>query len=129
MGFVLSEQRVSEDQLQRFRALMETVGWKSAPNRAYQTADVTREIPGYARAFFLKLPPHSELHPHVDAGDCRTDHIVLQTNLKALNWWIEGDEKRSTHMQAGFRFCVNRTIRHWATNAGNTDRIHLLLEY
>lgn len=115
--------------MQRLTDLLKGTTWKVVGGRAYQTSDVTDAIPGFSRAFFLKLPPHSELHPHVDAGDCRTDHIVMQTNPKALNWWIEGDEKRSTHMQAGFRFCVNRTIRHWATNAGNTDRIHLLLEY
>lgn len=103
--------------------------WKSADGRAYQTADVSAAYPDYRRAFFLKLPPGAALHPHVDAGDCATDHIVISTNPACLNWWRDESGDHAMHMEQGQRYTVNRTVLHWSTNDGETDRIHLLLEY
>ena len=101
--------------------------WKVGVGREYLTAMV--EPPdGYKRAFFLKLPPGASIHRHTDAGDCESEHIVIKTNAKALNWWTDATGEHSQHMKAGVRYRVNRTLEHWATNDGKTDRIHLILE-
>jgi hypothetical protein len=108
--------------------VLKKANWEIAAGRDYQTYDIT-EGSGYYRAFFLKLPPHSKLHRHVDAGDIKTDHVVIQTNEHCLNWWMDGETERSEHLKHGHRYNVDRTVLHWATNDGDTDRIHLLLEY
>lgn len=102
--------------------------WEAPANR-YHTSDVSNRFPEYKRAFFLKLPPHSAIHRHVDANDVNTDHIVIKTNAQCRNWWVEGGAELSMHMGEGKRYTVNRGLEHWATNDGETDRIHLLLEY
>lgn len=102
--------------------------WEAPPNR-YHTLEASHLFPGYKRAFYLKLPPGTGIHRHVDAGDVETDHIVVQTNPQCLNWWVEDGEEKSMHMEQGKRYKVNRTCLHWAENNGDTDRVHLLLEY
>jgi aspartyl/asparaginyl beta-hydroxylase (cupin superfamily) len=115
-------------QAEWLQSLLKELEWEAPPNR-YHTADVSHLFPGYKRAFFLKLPPGTGIHRHVDCGDCNTDHIVVQTNPQCLNWWIEDGEEKSMHMEQGKRYTVDRTCVHWAENNGPTDRIHLLLEY
>jgi aspartyl/asparaginyl beta-hydroxylase (cupin superfamily) len=105
--------------------------WEIVDGRGYQTLDVSHLFPPpFKRAFYLKLPPGTQLHKHRDAGDVQTDHIVIQTNPNCLNFWIdeEGNEQ-FLHMEQGKRYTVDRTLMHWAVNDGETDRIHLLLEY
>lgn len=106
---------------------LQGVSWKVAQGRDYQTAFIPAPQ-GYSAAFFLKLPPHTDLHRHVDAGDRETEHIVVQTNPQALNWWVDANGEHFQHLQAGRRYVVDRTVEHWATNHGETDRIHLILE-
>lgn len=112
------------------QALSAPQEWEIVPGRGYQTLDLAAAFPGYKRAFMLKLPPGTALHRHVDAGDVETDHVVIATNPKALNWWIDANGvEQSMHMELGARYRVDRTLTHWAENTGGTDRIHLLLEY
>lgn len=130
MSFVTDMRQVSDAEMGVYRRLLDSAVWKVADGRDYQTADVTPHVPGTKRAFFIKLPPEGVMHPHVDAGDCRTDHIVMTTNPNAFNWWndnVNGFD--SLHMEQGWRYAVDRTIEHWATNGGDTDRVHLLVEY
>jgi hypothetical protein len=104
--------------------------WKVSVGRAYQTMDLSDLYPAtYKRAFFLKLPAHTELHRHTDTGDCETEHFVLQSNAQCLNYWMEDGIEHSMHMEQGKRYKVNRRLMHWAHNDGETDRVHLLLEY
>lgn len=103
--------------------------WEAPANR-YHTLDVSHLFPDYKRAFYLKLPAGTGIHRHVDAGDVETDHIVISTNPQCLNWWIDEDGNEcSMHMEQGKRYRVNRKLMHWSHNGGDTDRIHLLLEY
>jgi len=125
--FAVIKGSVSADQMQAYAALLSSADWEIVRGRGYQTYDVTDKLP-YYRAFFLKLPPHTELHRHVDAGDVETDHIVMQTNQQCLNWWMDGNKEQSEHLEQGFCYWVDRTVLHWATNHGDTDRIHLLIE-
>lgn len=119
----------NELDLEDIRKIMACAEWEIVPNRDYQTADVFPMFPGYSRIFFLRLPPNGVLHRHVDCGDCKTDHIVVETNPQALNWWMENGLETSMHMEEGKRYTVDRTVLHWATNYGPTNRTHLLLEY
>lgn len=129
MSFVLDSRPIGEAELGVYRRLLAGAAWKVAPGRDYQTADVTDQVAGVKRAFFLKLPPGAALHKHVDAGDCRTDHIVMQTNPGAMNWHEVDGVTACEHLAEGWRYAVDRTIPHWATNDGNEDRIHLLVEH
>jgi len=119
---------VPDDEIETLAGIAMLKDWEKPPNR-YHTADVSDIFPEYKRAFFLKLPPHSGIHRHVDAGDCETDHIVIVTNPKCLNYWVDEDGEHAMHMEYGNRYTVNRKLEHWAQNDGETDRIHLLLEY
>lgn len=101
--------------------------WKAVAGRDYQTAFIAPPD-GYKRAFYLKLPPRSQMHAHVDSDDCVTEHVVIQTNEHCLNYWRDSEGDHSQHMEQGKRYLVDRSVLHWAINAGDTDRVHLILE-
>ena len=115
---------VGSGEIARLARLATDATWEIVEGRGYQTAFI--DYPGSIRAFFVKLPPGAAMHKHRDCGDCQTDHVVISTNDKCFNWW---DEDQSVHMEAGKRYTVDRTLLHWATNDGETDRVHLLVEY
>lgn len=96
--------------------------WKS---RGYDTAVFGVPV----RAFLLRLQPGAAIHPHVDADDVETLHFVLQTNDGARNYWVDDSGEHSMHMEQGKVYRVNRKILHWAVNNGETDRVHLLMEF
>lgn len=93
--------------------------------RGYDT--FTFEVP--VRAFLLRLQPGASIHPHIDADDVETYHFVLQTNERARNCWRDESGEHSMHMQQGKVYRVNRKLEHWAVNDGDTDRVHLLVEF
>jgi hypothetical protein len=111
--------------------------WYSPPGRKYLTAeaDITHPLlAGAARAFFIKMTPGSCVHRHrdppgvVDFYD--TDHIVCSTNDRAFICWEDEAGEHSMHLDMGKRYrIVDRGLMHWAVNEGDTDRIHLLIEY
>lgn len=104
--------------------------WKDIPARAYMHAEVTDFWEPCSRAFFILVPPRGEIHRHSDeAIKGITHHLVFQTNPHCLNWWMEDGYARNCHLAAGHRYIVQREPVHWATNEGETDRIHLLVEY
>ncbi len=117
---------VDELELSAFTMAAKHASWKAPKGREYQTAFIPAPD-GYKSAFFVKLPPHTAIHAHVDAGDCETEHVVIETNPKCWNFWLDGKEKKQ-HMHAGNRYLVDRKVLHWASNDGDTDRVHLLLE-
>ena len=119
------EREITADAVADMAALLNGAEWEVVNGRGYQTVDVSDKLPDFKRAFFVKLPPGTSMHKHVDCGDCQTDHVVITTNPQCLNYW--GNDP--IHMEVGKRYTVDRTIEHWAVNDGDTDRIHLLLEY
>lgn len=125
MSFILSKSDVGAVELSKYDAMLQQALWKAPEGRGYHTADVTLLVPGVKRAFFLRLPPGGYISKHVDANDCETDHIVMQTNMACVNYWDGGE----AHMEQGKRYTVDRGIPHWAVNNGDTDRVHLLVEY
>jgi hypothetical protein len=123
--------QLTSEQMSRLQYLSDTAHWRDIPARHYITADVPDFWEPCNRAFFILVPPKGEIHRHNDeAIKGITHHLVLKSNPKALNWWIDekGDE-RSIHLEEGHRYIVERDPVHWATNEGETARIHLLVEY
>lgn len=108
-------------------------GWHQPPGRQYHTAEASGARFGAARAFFIKMEPYTAVYRHrdppgvVDFYD--TDHLVLATNPRAFICWDENGEHR-VHLELGKRYRIlDRGVLHWAVNEGDTDRIHLLIEY
>lgn len=61
---------------------------------------------------------------HVD-GENKKLHIPFQTNPRAV--FTFGDNlERSYHMELGKIYLINPSVPHGTSNAGETDRIHLL---
>jgi aspartyl/asparaginyl beta-hydroxylase (cupin superfamily) len=120
---------LTAEDMARLADLAATAPWREVPGRKYDTADVVFWEP-CQRAFFIRVPPKGEIHRHHDAFiPGTTHHLVLHTNPAALNWWMEGRTEVAMHLEQGKRYHVDRTGLHWATNQGDTDRIHLLVEY
>lgn len=104
-------------------ALEVELPWKC---RGYDTAALGDPL----RAFFVRLRPGERIHRHRDADDVDTLHLVVQTNEQARNFWIDPElGEQSMHMEQGKVYRVDRSLEHWAENAGPTDRVHLLLEF
>jgi hypothetical protein len=128
MDFATQVGPLSDDEMIRLQRLARNARWHDV--RRYLTAEVTDFWQPCQRAFFILVPPRAEIHRHSDeAIKGITHHLVLQTNPKCLNWWVEDGDERSVHLKAGYRYIVQREPIHWATNDGVTDRIHLLVEY
>jgi hypothetical protein len=101
---------------------LDELNWKKVPGRDYTTASASR-------AFFISIPAGGQLHRHVDAGDVISYHVVIQTNEQAENFWLEDGKEHVMHMEAGKMYRVDRTLEHWAVNGGDSDRVHLILEF
>lgn len=119
-------------------ALAKITHWNRPPGRQYDTAEVTDLSPaflaGASRAFFIKMQPGACVYRHRDpievTANFDTDHIVVTTNDKAFICWEDEGGDRSVHLDLGKRYrIVDRGVKHWAVNDGETDRVHLLIEY
>ncbi len=114
----------------KLKRLFQSAPWREVPGRKYDTADVTFWEP-CERAFFIRVPSKGEIHRHHDAFiGGTTHHLVLQTNEGCENWWVDEDgTEKVIHLKSAHRYQVERSPMHWAYNKGQTDRIHLLVEY
>jgi hypothetical protein len=130
MTFAERVSSLTTGEMAGLRQLAARAKWRDLPGRQYRTAEVSDYWEPCDRVFFVLLPPRAEIHRHNDeAIKGITHHLVLQTNPQCLNWWLEDGQERSCHLEAGSRYAVHRAPVHWATNEGETDRIHLLVEY
>lgn len=122
--------KISAERMTDLRRLVKEARWREIPSRRYDTADV-EFWENCERAFLIRIPPGGYIPRHHDTFiSGTTHHLVIQTNAGCLNWWIDTkDQERSIHMQSGYRYIVAREPLHWAENKGQTDRIHLLVEY
>lgn len=127
-----------DDRAAAVEVLARVSGWHKPPGRLYETAEATNiEHPllaGSARAFFIKMSPGSQVHRHRDPPGVvdfyYTDHIVVSTNDRAFICWEDEGTDKSVHLDLGKRYRItDRGVLHWAVNDGDTDRIHLLIEY
>lgn len=127
MSFAEQAGTLSESEMDILHTLASRAQWRGI--RGYLTAEVSDFWEPCKRSFFVKIPPKGQIHRHSDSVPGITHHLVLQTNPGCLNWWLEDGEERSIHLESGSRYVVQRDPVHWATNEGETDRIHLLVEY
>lgn len=127
----------ADDHAAAMEVLTQVKQWHQPPGRAYHTAEATGIdhplLEGASRAFFIKMEPGTNVYRHRDPPGVTdfydTDHIVLSTNDKAFICWDDGEERR-VHLDLGKRYrIIDRGVLHWAVNDGDTDRIHLLIEY
>jgi hypothetical protein len=89
------------------------------------------------RFIVVNLPAGEIIQPHKDATKAEEDdmtslkvdsriHIPIQTN-KDVHFGI-GD--KIVHMNVGEIWEINNHYhRHWVKNEGNTDRLHIILDY
>lgn len=125
-----------DDHAAALEVLAQVTQWHRPPGRLYDTAEANIDHPmlqGASRAFFIKMVPGSNVYRHRDPPGVvdyfYTDHIVCSTNDRAFICWEDGTE-RSVHLDLGKRYrIVDRGVLHWAVNDGETDRVHLLIEY
>lgn len=127
--------KLSSGEMRALAALARTARWRERqqPDRLYYTAEVPRAEfwEKCDRAFFLLLPGGGVIHRHTDVAiKGITHHFVLATNDGCVNYWLDDQgRERQVHMEAGHRYDVLRAPVHWSRNDGDTDRIHLLVEY
>ena len=76
------------------------------------------------RALLVKLTAGESIRPHVDI--CRRIHIPIQTNEDCF--FTVGDDKRN--LRLGELWEINNDKqKHSVDNFGNTDRIHLIVDW
>jgi hypothetical protein len=136
MDFAIDLHR--DDYAAALRVLARVSQWNKPPGRNYWTGEADLDNPlldGAARAFFIKMEPHTDVYRHRDPREVwenfNTDHIVVSTNDQSFICWEDhlGIAHRQ-HLDLGKRYrIVDRGLLHWAVNDGDTDRIHLLIEY
>lgn len=85
---------------------------------------------GYpVRALFARLPPDARVHPHSDAGFSLTNshrvHLPVVTHPNA--WFTVGGETRA--VPYGELWEINNQREHSVHNAGDRDRVHLLVDW
>lgn len=133
MDFAIDLNR--DDRVAALEILLTIQGWQKPAGREYFVAPVLLNHPllaGARRAFFLKIEPGGMIHPHTDSASENfvTDLIVVDTNKRCRTYWQVDINTYSMRLEQGHRYrMAQRGIVHWATNAGDTDRIHLLIEY
>lgn len=121
---------ISESQMEELKRMVARADWREVTGRNYDTADVKFWEP-CKRAFFIRMKPGGDIPRHHDAFiPGTTHHLVVQSNPKCSNGWQDTQgHDREIHMKHGHRYQVERSPLHWATNHGETDRVHLLVEF
>lgn len=121
---------ISGAQMIQLRQMVESAPWREVPGRRYDTAEV-KFWDECSRAFFIRIPPGGSIPRHHDVFiPGTTHHLVVETNEGCANCWLDTQgAERSVHMKQGHCYRVAREPLHWATNAGATERVHLLVEY
>src|SRR5690348_191264 len=91
--------RIAPDQMTRLREMVLKANWREVPSRQYDTADVQFWEP-CTRAFFIRIPPGGFIPRHHDVFiPGTTHHLVVQTNIKSQNWWVDTQGKeRHMHL-------------------------------
>jgi hypothetical protein len=91
----------------------------------------TNEEGKIMRAILVKLTSKKSIRPHVDTVGlslvlCRRIHIPIQTNEECF--FTVGDDKRN--LKLGEIWEINNDKKlHSVDNLGDTDRIHLIVDW
>jgi Aspartyl/Asparaginyl beta-hydroxylase len=87
------------------------------------------------RCYIAKMIPGGTVYPHIDPGkyfDLHDRyHIVLKTNPGVS--FSCGDESiandvETVRFEAGEFWVFNNKVMHWASNRGDDDRIHIIMD-
>lgn len=122
------------DRRQRPSPVYDRPSWDAWSARLLPVMEAAVGPYGYARGFFprimlARLPAGAFIAPHTDGDAAGTRphkiHIPVTTNAEA--WFFVESER--FHFEEGRAYEVNNAARHGVTNAGTTDRIHLIFEY
>lgn len=136
MGF--ARELPGDDHAAVLEVLRHVRQWDLVPSRQYHTAEATQIVhpilSGCSRAFFIRMVPGAKVYRHKDPREVvdfyDTDHIVASTNPQSFICWQDDEGEHSVHLELGKRYrIIDRGVLHWAVNDGETDRIHLLIEY
>jgi hypothetical protein len=80
------------------------------------------------KSLLIKLPAHASIEDHYDSGQLlgvsRRNHVVITTNPD-VSFIVDTD---TVHMKQGECWEINNDKRHEVINAGDTDRVHLLVD-
>lgn len=87
------------------------------------------------RCYIAKMVPGGNIYPHIDPGKYfeihDRYHIVLKTNpgvsFSCGNNDIS-DDVETVRFEAGELWVFNNKVTHWASNKGETDRIHIIMD-
>ena len=113
--------------IEEYLPLLFTAKWKEvkSDDRLFYTHMF--DLPGFNRAFFLKIPAKGKVHRHTDTKRTEnTYHVPITTNDKCFSYTYNPDTK--THLKVGKLYSIDRQIEHESVNNGDSDRIHLILE-
>ena len=105
--------------------------WKSRlePIMKAATKPYGYEQGGFSRVMLAKLLPHSKIPLHIDMFESSNHthkiHIPIQTSPDVT--FIVGYKKY--YFPEGYAYEVNNAGVHGGINAGDTPRIHLIIEY
>lgn len=93
--------------------------------------EVLSTFPGAHRTRFAALAPNSEIKPHIDYDTLYGVrlHIALETNEECYNggWDKDGNEIKQHIPADGSVWLVNPGVKHYAVNAGESTRSHLII--
>ena len=82
----------------------------------------------FVRGELVMLPPGVTLGWHRDAmwfhEHCRRIHVPVVTNAMCHQLW----DGQAVHLEVGTVYEINNRRRHSASNAGSTNRIHVILD-
>ena len=99
------------------------------PVLAQATADYGYRRGAFPRIMLARMAPGGVIQPHKDGNPAarwpHKIHVPLQTNDKVI-FFVDGT---GYHLSEGEAVEVNNMATHSVTNAGATDRIHLIFEY
>lgn len=97
----------------------------------YLSSVLDKFRPYLHRCRFAKLDAKSKISPHIDYDTTYGIrlHIAIKTNEMCTNSGInKNGEIVTNHIPAdGSIWFVNQGVKHWAKNAGKTERVHLIL--
>ena len=122
------------DSLSDWRASHDLPLWQEWRDRLMPTLEQAVGDYGYARGAFprvmlARMAPDGVIKPHQDANLAakwpHKIHVPIQTN-DGVTFYIDGV---GHILPAGEAVEVNNMAMHAVTNAGDTDRIHLIFEY
>ena len=99
-------------------------------------APIEKTIAGYftgdgfsVRVLLVNLKPGGRIRPHIDTGfslmNCCRVHVPISSN--DLVGFTVGGEKRA--MKEGEMWEVNNARTHSVENMGETDRVHLIIDW